>query len=370
MPQIRSIAAGDMLISPQQLPLRTQNRPVPTTNYRLSVQSMSASLPGVVVPSMGIDVGFFSTKYSLGRASGRNGGNILVEAEPGVFHHVGKDVFDTVSSTASRAVVPDFSMSSAYKALFLGALYYAARHFGGTGPLLIQELAVGLPLSTIYTHADALQTMAQGAHAIPCPGAKDRTLTVEVEKATVVAQPHGALISHVVHRHGSGLSTEGKTLVLDMGGGTFDWFVSRGIVPNYQRCGAVAIGTLACATAVCKSIKAGLQDDPEIVARVDKALRDNPDTVRIAGRDHKLDTHWPSVEAILKDAIEQMVESVGSLDNVETILLTDGGASLLERVARPALRDYAHMIQIDAEPIASDVRGFHAIAEYQYGRRG
>lgn len=359
---------------------------------------MSASLPGIVVPSMGIDVGFFSTKYSLGRTSGGNGGNILVEqfpslaprnfggsrqlptagrqdvvlveAEPGVFHHVGKDVFDTVSSTASRAVVPDFSMSSAYKALFLGALYYAARHFGELCPLLVQELVVGLPLSTIYTHADALQTMAQGTHTIPCPGAVDRTTTVEVDKATVVAQPHGALISHVVQRHGSGLSTEGNTLVLDMGGGTFDWFVSRGIAPNYHRCGAVAIGALACATAVCKSIKAGLQDDPEIVARVDKALRDNADTVRIAGRDHKLNTHWPSVEAILKDALEQMLKSVGSLDNVETILLTGGGATLLERVARPALRDYAHMIQIDAEPIASNVRGFHAIAEFQFGRRG
>lgn len=54
----------------------------PGLNYRLSVQSMSASLPGIVVPSMGIDVGFFSTKYSLGRASGRNGGNILVEQFP------------------------------------------------------------------------------------------------------------------------------------------------------------------------------------------------------------------------------------------------------------------------------------------------
>lgn len=73
----------------------------PGPNY-LSVQSMSASLPGVVVPSMGIDAGFFSTNYSLGRASSRNGGNILVEAEPGGFHHVGKDVFDTVNSTASR----------------------------------------------------------------------------------------------------------------------------------------------------------------------------------------------------------------------------------------------------------------------------
>lgn len=148
-----------------------------------------------------------------------------------------------------------------------------------SGPLLVQELVVGLPLSTIYTHADALQAMAQGTHTIPCPGAVDRTTTVEVEIAAVVAQPHGALISHVVQRHGSGLPTEGNTLVLDMWGGTFDWFVSRGIVPNYQRCGAVAIGVLACSTAVCKSIKAGLQDAPEIVARLDKALPESADTV-------------------------------------------------------------------------------------------
>lgn len=354
----------------------------------------SITLQSTTLPAMGIDVGFFSTKFTLGRAPSQEGATIsvdqypslaprnfggprhlptadqqdvvLVEAEPGVFHYVGKDVFDTVSSTGSRAVVPDFSQSSAYKALFLGALFYAARHFGCSGKLIIKHLVVGLPLSTVYTHAEALKALVEGEHAIPQPGAVARKMTVVVESATVLAQPHGALIVHGIHR--TGLATEGNTLVLDMGGGTFDWFLSRGIVPNYQRSGAVAIGALACATAVCKSIKDGLQDDPEIVARVDKALREGAETVRIAGRDHEMGPHWPSVESILKDAIEQMLKSVGSLNNVETILLTGGGAKLLAGVVNSMLRDYAHMIQVDAEPVASNVRGFHTLAEFQNGR--
>jgi len=192
-------------------------------------------------------------------------------------------------------------------------------------------------------------------------------MIVRVENATVVAQPHGSMIAHGVRRRP--IAHDGNTLMLDMGSGTFGWFVSRGISPNYQRCGAVSIGALACASAVCRSIRDGLQEDPEILNRVDKALREKAASVRIAGRDHEMAPHWPSVEAILPDAIEQMLQSVGSLDNMETILLTGGGATLLDRVVRTMLRDYEHMIQLDADPVSSNVRGFHTIAEFQNGNR-
>ena len=44
------------------------------------------------------------------------------------------------------------------------------------------------------------------------------------------------MIGHGVTKFGA--PTGLTTLVLDMGGGTFDWFVSKGAVPNHQRCGA------------------------------------------------------------------------------------------------------------------------------------
>ena len=78
-----------------------------------------------------------------------------------------------------------------------------------------------------------------------------------------------------------------------------------------------------------------------------------------------MDTFEPVVSRVLADAIEQMRKTVGSLDSVDKILVTGGGARLMAGAFRSVLPDYAHLMEMDKEPVASNVRGFHAIAEYQ-----
>jgi PRTRC genetic system protein D len=341
----------------------------------------------VILPAAGIDVGFFSTKYSKGRAADGvdilvdqipslapriNGGlqsfsqdherqGVLIEVEPGLFHYVGPDAHNTGKSLGTRAAISNFSEGSAYKALFLGALYFMARHHQVTTTLVIDRLVVGLPLNTVYTHSEALKIMTFGEHTLPHPSLPGAFIKVIVKDAIVVAQPQGALITHGIRKYGQ--PSDKSSLVLDMGGGTFDWYVSDGLMANHERCGAAPIGALACAMAVCSQIHPELKDVPSIVDRVDKALRTGAETVSITGATHKMAAHWPAVRGVLHDALVQMHNSVGTLRDIDSILLTGGGSKLLSKVIDDELPEFKHLIEMDLEPVYSNVRGFHVIAE-------
>lgn len=354
--------------------------------------------PTITLPAIAIDVGFFSTKYTLGRREGKAADitvrqfpsvaprvtghmqkfpgldkldGIVIEVEPGLRHFVGQDAYYMASTSGTRAVTPDFCLTSDYKAFFLGALFHIARELGASNALHIDTLVAGLPLSTVYTHSSTLQAFLKGAHRIPDPSAAenaDATMTVTVKNAMVIAQPQGALITH-----GFGAAANSRadlnTLVLDMGGGTFDWFVAKGVKPNRALCGAVSIGALACATAICNEINPELKDNPEIMARVDKALRDNSDTVLISGVKHDMARFRPVVQRVLQDAIEQMRKSVGSLNAIDHILVTGGGGHLIYEALKETLPQYQHLLEMDRDPVSSNVRGFHALAEFQSHRR-
>lgn len=340
------------------------------------------------ISAIGIDVGFFSTKFSVGRDKNRNN-EIIVDQFPsqaprshisagkklpmsaeldganvqvnGVPYFVGKDVFRMVETFGSRAVVADFSASDPYKALFLGSLGYVASHHGTPSRLVIKHLVLGLPMNTVYAYREPLKRMGEGRHEVPIPGKDGQTATVTVEEVTVIAQPQGALLSSGGRRR-SKIQSD-TTLVLDMGGGTFDWFVSEGLDPNYSRCGAAPIGMLKCAAAVCDMINADWRHDPKVLAKVDLALRTNAPTMRITSREYEMIKYRPAAMAVVTEALDQMIKSVGSLHNIDEILLTGGGAALLEVPTKHRLKDFAHMVKVDPEPVYSNVRGFHMLAE-------
>lgn len=356
---------------------------------------MNQSVKTTTISALGIDIGFFSTKYTT-QPRGDHGSKItvhqfpslaprisgstrnlpgvdqldgvVIEVEPGVRHFIGKDVYHTLKTSGTRAVTPDYSFTSDYKALFLAALFHVARDLTTSNNLVIETLVTGLPLSTVYTHSQALKTLISGNHTIPNPMDTSTSITVNVRNAMVIAQPQGALIAR-----GFGAVANSRadfnTLVLDMGGGTFDWFVAKGVRPNRTLCSAVAIGALACAAAICDEIKPDLKDNPEIMGRVDRALRESAETMTISGVTYQMCKFTSVVRRVLDDAIEQMRKSVGSLDGIDQILVTGGGAKLMFKALADALPQYKHLLEMDSEPIGSNVRGFHILAEYQLGRR-
>lgn len=357
--------------------------------------ALSSPTTNTTLTAIGIDVGFFSTKFTTGRRDKRTqelevfqfpsvapriSGSMktitstdklsgaLIEVEPGVLHFVGPDVYQVAPTTGARAVTVDYSQTSDYKALFLGALHHIAKDHGAKEVLQIDTVVAGLPLSTVYTHSADLAAFIKGSHKVPSSVNPEQPMAVHIKNAIVIAQPQGALIAHGIndtaHAH-----PDFNTLVLDMGGGTFDWFIAKGIRPNRALSGAAPIGALACAAAICDEIKPGLKDNPDIMVRVDRALRESAKVVRVSGRDYTMATFEPIVSRVLSDAIEQMRKSVGSLDSIDQILVTGGGAPLLEKALRSTLPDYAHLLVMDREPVSSNVRGFHAIAEFQAKNR-
>lgn len=342
------------------------------------------------LPAIGVDVGFFSTKFTTGRRDkitravevmqfpsvvryisscrkaitvGDRRSGAPVDVEQGPLHFAGTDVHKVAPTTGARTVTTDDSQSSDYKALFLGALHHIAKEHGAKEALQIDTLVAGLPLSTVYTHSSELATFIKGEHKVPHPLNPEVVLRVQILNAIVIAEPQGALVAHSIEAATKRLR-DFNTLVLDMGCGTFNWLMAKGIRPNRALSGAAPLGTLACAAAICDEIKPSLKDKPNIIARVDKALREGAYTVRVTGRDYSMVAFDPVVSHVLADAIEQMHKSVGALDSVDKILVTGGGARLIDRAFRTTLPEYAYLLEMDKDPVTSNARGFHAIAEF------
>lgn len=93
------------------------------------------------LPAIGVDVGFYSTKFTTGRrdksiravavmqfpsVAPRISGSmkaitaadqlsgVMVDVEPGALHFVGADVYQVAPTTGARAVTSDYSLSSDY----------------------------------------------------------------------------------------------------------------------------------------------------------------------------------------------------------------------------------------------------------------
>ena len=351
---------------------------------------LSATLPDTVLAAAGIDVGFFATKFTCYRQSspGKAGAIVAdqfpslaprqagmsiplpntdkpdaveIEIEPNVSHLVGKDIDKLSHGFGSTAVTSDYSRGTAYKALFRGALHAIARANAVKGNLTIETVVAGLPLSSIHTHAKELQEFMRTPHTMPHPADHERALTVVIKNALVLGQPQGALMNYHVAK--GKVDRSMVTLVLDMGGGTFDWYAAIGNTPNPQRCGAAPIGALACATAVCNRIDPNFKNSPLIMGRVDAALRTGAATFTVSGTTYEMKQYQPVVRGVLADAIQQMRKSVGNLQEMDAILFTGGAAPMLYAVCQDVLPEFKEVMMLDHDPVTSNVRGFHVWAE-------
>ncbi len=352
---------------------------------------MDTSTPVTRLGAIGIDVGFFSTKFTTGRvAQGTSRSAIPTDRFPsvapfqhvepqgptsavagdgvrltveGVAHYVGRDTLLEAAGYGMTAFSEDFSTTTAYKALFRGALYMIARANAVPGDLEVDMLVGGLPMVSYDRFRSRLEAFMQEPHVLPHPNVPGANLTVRVRRTRVLGQPQGALVNHQLSK-GVKFKPGQLNLVLDLGGGTFDWYVAQEAKGSRSRSGSAPIGALVCASAVCAQIRDGYQHSPLIMSRVDEALRTGSRTVSISGVSYKLGAYAPTVRAILKQALDQMRQAVGKLDEMDVILFTGGGARLLHSVAEEQLKEYRSVFAIDQDTVVSNVRGFHFWAEH------
>jgi plasmid segregation protein ParM len=331
----------------------------------------------VTIPVAAVDVGYRTTKFTLGsaescssflsiaaRVTHERATTVGVEKLDGVTinvngndYFVGPDAQYRSNGRDALTVLDKFSTSEEYTALTHGALHYiagnASRNLRDVSTVEIQHLVAGLPLNTHKEFHKLVRDQLVGRHEIA-------GRTIEIKKATVVMQPQGALVAFT-EKNKSAAVRETNSLVLDLGGGTFDWFLSLGIKPVFDRSGAHPKGMLACVFYVCDKIKAGLRNDPLMVERVDKAIRSGAKTVKVAGQDWDLEPHMAGVRAILQECINVMLASVANLDVIDQIVITGGGGELLREELEAMMPAYKHMMRIEPDPVFANVRGFHLI---------
>lgn len=184
----------------------------------------------------------------------------------------------------------------------------------------------------------------------------------------MIVQPQGALINFGYQNGGKPL--DGLTLVVDAGGGTLDWYLCEGMVPYWERSGAYPKAMLACAWAVADKINPRWRNQTAIVGRIDTALLEEHESFTVQAAQYRIADYRPAVEQVLDESLDHMVSTVGSLNDVDHVLFTGGGASVFRahfHKRYPLLRKITRM---DEDPVFSNVRGFQIVAENDLAARG
>jgi len=342
-----------------------------------------------VVDVRAIDVGYFSTKLTLGRKSVGNSNLIATAMFPSlaprlpaglspqtalqskpdgavvnvdeVNYFAGRDAILFSSGCEPREVLSDYCQTAKYMALLRGALHYINEDAGGCSELVIRHLVLGLPLNTFGQHKDMLSSRVQGEHLLPDARAAGAMRRVTIERASVIVQPQGALVNYGVDH--SKVFKQGWVLVVDAGGGTLDWYVARGRLPNWQRSGAYSKSMLACAYAVADRINPSWRDNFEIIERIDKAIREGAPSFTTAGETYHISQYASAIESVLKESTDKMEAKLGSLDNLDMILFTGGGARVFHDYMSKRYGKLAKIMCVDEDPVFSNVKGFHLAGE-------
>lgn len=331
----------------------------------------------------GVDVGYANVKYSHARngqatvpvglfpafaprsnaAAIRNDPNkqkrdVCFVQINGVEYVVGPDADTNAAGSQPRPISKSYCRSPEYMALLAGGLYMAARAEGDAAEYVIQELVLGLPLTTFGEFREELQQATLGEHVIVGMDGAARRVTVQT--VHVVLQPFGAMINHAARSNVKGRSS---TLVIDAGGGTLDWYVAVNGQTNWGRSGAFPKAMLACAYAVADRMGPGVRDNLEMVRRIDEAIRNNDETFDTNQGPRALAEDEGVIKAVLSEGVEAMLASVDSLLDFTKVLVTGGGAYVYYRYLTERVPEIRKIMSIDADPVVSNVRGFHLWGE-------
>lgn len=346
------------------------------------------------IAACAVDVGYFNVKYTKGRkndggdveidcgmftavapvvsanqlmhASGTPEANACIVSVKGVDYMVGDGATAFTRGNEPRTVEPNYCMTDKYYALLLGALDRIAEHASAGHEFVVDTVGLGLPLNTYGQYSKALAEKVVGEHRIGrTGGGVQRRITVN--HAHVMVQPHGALLNFGSRSN----VVDGATLVVDPGGGTLDWFLmdeSRQIA--WPRSGAYPMAMLHVAQAIADQIEDGLRNDVVAMNVIDKALRLREPFFMIGPRRYEVEAFRATIEAVLEQAVKAMFDRTGSVRTVRRILLTGGGAALFRRYLDDKYPDLKEAIEMDVDPVYSNVRGFQIAAEHIAESRG
>ena len=329
-----------------------------------------------------IDVGYFNTKYSLGRKAQDDGSVVATGLMPSIVTMMTKEACIAARQSQTLAgyavevedvcyyvggdapamqpipVLEDYATSAAYLALVRGSLHAMADDAGlkDGDELVIDHLVLGLPLNTINKYEQSLIERVLGEHRLLGAGVAgdDAARRVTVHHVHVIPQPLGALLDI-----GATGQTEGWTLILDAGGGVLNWLFASNGRPNYRRSGAYPKGMLECAYTVTDQINPNWRYNMEVVGHIDTAIRKQEKTFCIEDVQYELADLMPHVNAVIRQAVDVMLERLGSTDDVDQFVVTGGAATVFRAHLAKRRPDLERVLKIGTAPLFANVRGFH-----------
>jgi plasmid segregation protein ParM len=330
-----------------------------------------------------IDVGFGNTKFTTSNFSQNCGCEIFPSIAPfasqrtkimgsmlsagdvidvevdGAMYTVGKDAGNAASTTTVRALASDFPMSPEHMALVKGALFKMNQAH-------IDLLVVGLPLNSYETYRPSLRLKMIGKHALPHPMQSSISGTLgdavcEVRNVIVVPQAVGAFLNYTVPREINIHMKNQMNLILDVGRGTLDWYVTRGNQPILNRCGAIFGGTSKVTLAVANACNQKIKENLSAMDMLEESLYTKK-SVHIAGKTLDIFEKYSAViDASIRESVSAMTTGIGNMIDIKNVLVTGGGAKLFASQIKKAIPDLE--LIIDDNPVFSNVRGFQLAGE-------
>jgi plasmid segregation protein ParM len=227
------------------------------------------------------------------------------------------------------------------------------------GSRRVDILVAGLPTTDFQDKAKraALKDRLEGVHNVR------PDWQVEIARAVIVPQPHGAYADHLFSRAQAGkapVTGDIVTLILDPGHYSTDWL----IVENGSMRGRSSSSSLKAGRQILveasRDLAAAQQRrvDPE---RLESAVRRKLPSLRVPGVGDV--DYRPHLEragaAVIEQVLKEVQASIGAQrDNIHEVLLAGGGAELFEPHVKQSLPK-ADLI-MSASPVLANARGFWA----------
>lgn len=249
----------------------------------------------------------------------------------------------------------DFALSDAYMARLLGAMNYMAP---GLPDKRIDQLVLGLPLTTYFKHSQALAKRFSGEHAINSRG--DR---ISVMNCVVYPQPAGSYALFLASQAPSIATAQPMALVVDVGYNTVDWFVCRGMKANEIRSNAANLGMSQILRAAADKIIKETGADAsatEVARRIDRSLKTGF-PFAMYGQHFDYQPFLNAGRNVSEEAAQAIKNKVGAGTDIDVIVMTGGGVALYAQAVRSKFPK--HSVILLEEPAFANVRGFHAIGE-------
>lgn len=316
----------------------------------------------LVFPALAVHINTRDGAMSFDGSMRADGVEVIVDGQR---YFVGKDASRYADTLSGRPSQERYVHTQEYEALMLGAIAHvlAIKNISAGSEVQIQCVGLGLPLSTYLDEQETLKQRWKGAFTVPVQGG---CAAVEVQEVSVMPQPVGALFAFAEQSGDEALVEEinrHPTLILDVGGGTFDFLTTAGgVMLNPKRSGATSHGMTRCAEAVARDFggakASAWQTNPNVMNEIDGAISRGHD-ISLPGQSIARADYLRSVLTVVDAGLTSAEKRIQTFDDIWLILCVGGGGRLYADRFAKRFSDVRATIRCDEQPLFTNVKGFH-----------